>query len=206
MRDTIRALSDQVKFLSSLPNVPPTVQHIPQPPPQQNIGPSLPPQQQQSNNMGMRQPMLNNNPPIPSYMHTQPQSFQQQAPPPPQQQQPPPHHIQQQQQWYTALAAPQASVPATLPQPPPSQPQELTPPPKTEQWDENYLSILHSQDPAKLRDVLQRTNPDLVFPINGTPLVSQAVILTLIHRVSVFVYYRVAVPCVLSLVSSSPYF
>lgn len=185
MRDTIRSLSEQVKFLSSLPNVPPAPQHIAQPPPQQAMGQSLPSQQQQgSSNMTIRQPLPTNNAPMPSYI--QQHSFQQQAPPP-QQQQPPPHHIQQQQQWYTALAAPQASVPATLPQAPPSQPQERTPPPKTEQWDENYLSILHSQDPAKLRDVLQRTNPDLVFPINGTPLVSQAVILTLIHRVCVFV-------------------
>lgn len=188
MRDTIRSLSEQVKFLSTLPNVPPAPQHVSQPPPQQAMGPSLPPQQQGSSNMNIRQPLPTNNAPLPSYMHNQQHSFQQQAPPPPQQQQQQqqPHHIQQ-QQWYTALAAPQASVPATLPQAPPSQPQDRTPPPKTEQWDENYLSILHSQDPAKLRDVLQRTNPDLVFPINGTPLVSQAVILTLIHRVCVFV-------------------
>jgi hypothetical protein len=89
--------------------------------------------------------------------------------------------------WYSAgIAAPQASHPATLPQPPPSQPHsERTPPIKPEQWDEIYLGVLHTQDAAKLRDLLSRTNPELIMPLNGPSLVSQAVILTLVHRVSI---------------------
>jgi len=32
--------------------------------------------------------------------------------------------------------------------------------------------------------LLSRTNPEVVLPLNGPPLVSQAVILTLVHRLS----------------------
>ena len=92
-------------------------------------------------------------------------------------------------QWFN-IAAPQASHPATLlqqQQQPVSVPvPERTPPAKTEDWDDVYLGVLHTQDSLKLRDLLSRTNPDHVFSINGTPLVSQAVILTLVHRVRSF--------------------
>ena len=104
-------------------------------------------------------------------------SYQQQSQPPP----PPVMHGP----WYGAgIAAPQASHPATLPQPPPSQTQpERTPPIKPEQWDEIYLGVLHTQDASKLRELLSHTNPELIMPLNGPSLVSQAVILTLVHRV-----------------------
>jgi len=46
-----------------------------------------------------------------------------------------------------------------------------------------YLDVLTSQDPTRLRSLLSRTNPEVVVPLSGTPLVSQAVILTLVHRV-----------------------
>ena len=92
------------------------------------------------------------------------------------------------QQWYSGIAAPQASHPATIPQPPVTQSQSERTPPVKDQWDEVYLGVLHSQDPTKLRDLLSRTNPDVVLPVNGTPLVSQAVILTLVHRVSVLTF------------------
>ncbi|KAF8969897.1 hypothetical protein BDZ97DRAFT_1915012 [Flammula alnicola] len=187
LEHTVRALSDQVKYLS-ISNPPQTIQHIQPPPqPQQSspAGPSVPQQQGNINSSHMRQPNIPPaNPPLPTYMHSHP-PFQQ---PPPQQQQQQQPHIQQQPQWYSAIAAPQASVPATLPQAPAPQPQqERTPPVKNDQWDENYLGVLHSQDPTKLRDLLARTNPDLVLPLNGPPLVSQAVILTLIHRLSAVV-------------------
>ena len=110
-----------------------------------------------------------NAPPTYSQAHT---SFQ--APPP----QP------QIQHWYSSIAAPQASHPATIPQPPVTQPPTEKTPVKVDQWDEIYLGVLHSQDLTKLRDLLSRTNPDDVFSLNGSPLVSQAVILTLVHRVS----------------------
>jgi hypothetical protein len=96
----------------------------------------------------------------------------------------PPPQPQLHQQWYSGIAAPQASHPATIPQPTATQAQSERSPVKVDQWDEIYLGVLHSQDPTKLRDLLSRTNPDIVLPLNGTPLVSQAVILTLVHRVS----------------------
>jgi hypothetical protein len=120
---------------------------------------------------------------------------QQNMPPP---QQPPnypaPHNFQQppppamHPAWYAPpIAAPQASHPATIPQPPP-QPaqQERTPPIKADQWDDIYLGVLHTQDPSKLRELLSHTNPELIMPLNGPTLVSQAVMLTLVHRVRFF--------------------
>jgi len=96
-------------------------------------------------------------------------NFQTQGPPP-------------QPQWFPpTIAAPQASHPATIPQPPPQT--DRSPPVKSDQWDEIYLSVLHTQDISKLRELLARTNPELIMPVNGQPLVSQAVILTLVHRV-----------------------
>ncbi|TRM62731.1 hypothetical protein BD626DRAFT_498259 [Schizophyllum amplum] len=99
-----------------------------------------------------------------------------QAPPPP-----PP----QMQNWYSSgIVAPQASHP--LVPPPPVTQERMAPPPamKSEQWDEIYLSTLHTQDLNKLRDLLARSDADVVMPPNGPVLVSQAVILTLIHRLA----------------------
>lgn len=123
------------------------------------------------------------NPPPSNYGHTH-NNFQQQQQQQPQQQ---PLHAP----WFASgIAAPQASHPATLPQPPPPQPQpqqERTPPIKPEQWDEMYLGVLHTQDASKLRELLSHTNPELIMPLNGNSLVSQAVILTLVHRLSAVV-------------------
>ena len=165
------------------------------------------PQQQTQNSPGTQAPPLQTNiapshlrqtniapaaANVPTYTQTH-TSFQ--APPP---------QSQLHQQWYSGIAAPQASHPATIPQPPPAtQAQSERSPVKVDQWDEIYLGVLHSQDPTKLRDLLSRTNPDIVLPLNGTPLVSQAVILTLVHRVSVptllncFVYinFHIVVCC-----------
>jgi hypothetical protein len=95
-------------------------------------------------------------------------------------QQLPPQPPLQQNYYASGIAAPQASHPASLP--PPAQ-ADRTPPVKPEQWDEIYLEVLHQQDPTKLRELLARTNPELILPSSGPPLVSQAVILTLVHRV-----------------------
>jgi hypothetical protein len=92
------------------------------------------------------------------------------------------------QPWF-GIAAPQASHPATIPQPPP-QP-ERTPPIKADQWDEIYLGVLHTQEPSKLRDLLAHSNPDVIMPLSGQALVSQAVILTLVHRVCTVALYQV---------------
>ncbi|KAJ3500725.1 hypothetical protein NMY22_g19165 [Coprinellus aureogranulatus] len=41
--------------------------------------------------------------------------------------------------------------------------------------------VLHTQDLAKLRDLLSHSNPDTFMPLNAPSLVSQAVILTLVN-------------------------
>ncbi|KAF9001924.1 hypothetical protein BDQ17DRAFT_1357730 [Cyathus striatus] len=183
LEHTVRTLSEQVKYLSmntsgSLHHLPPSqkAQHSPglgvtQIP--SNIG-------QPSHMRPQNIPPPNNPPPPPNYAHNVP-SYQ-----PPSQ--PPPMHSQ----WFGAnIAAPQASHPATLPPTLPSQSQqqqqERSSPIKPDQWDEMYLGVLHTQDAGKLRDLLSRTNPELVMPLNGSSLVSQAVILTLLHRLSAVV-------------------
>ena len=184
---SVRALSDQVKYLTINNSPPASIHHMQQPQQAQN-SPAGPPQQPMQSNVGsshLRQPIPPANPAPAPYSQPLPQ-FQQQQPF--QQPQPQPQPAMQ-QHWYNGIPAPQASHPATIPQlppaPPPQSERSATPPAKSDQWDEKYLSVLHSQDAGRLRDLLSITNPDLVLPINGTPpLVSQAVILTLIHRVN----------------------
>jgi len=53
-----------------------------------------------------------------------------------------------------------------------------------EDWDENYLAVLATQDLRQLRELLARSNPDAVMPLSGPCPLSQAVVLTLIHRLS----------------------
>ncbi|KAJ7074239.1 hypothetical protein C8F01DRAFT_1099751 [Mycena amicta] len=174
LEHTIRGLTEQVKFLSMNPAGPGAMhQFQPQQPVHNSPGPSVQHAQ----------------PPQP---HLRPQNL----PPAPQPQNYAPHNnFPQQQQpqpvlhpgWYgPAIAAPQASHPAAMPQPPPQQPaqQERTPPIKSDQWDDIYLGVLHTQDPSKLRELLSHTNPELIMPMNGPTLVSQAVILTLVARLS----------------------
>lgn len=173
LEHSVRALQEQVKFLTGNSNVP---RHLQQQQQQPQNSPSGPPAPLQSNIQPphLHQSTMPPNPPVPTYGPQNHMPFQ--APPP---QQPP-----MQQQWYNTIAAPQASHPATIPQPPPTQPAiERSPPVKADQWDEIYLGVLHAQEPGKLRDLLARTDPDLVLPLNGQLLVSQAVVLTLIHRV-----------------------
>lgn len=57
--------------------------------------------------------------------------------------------------------------------------------PAGEDWDDIFLATLQSHDPRQLRDLLARCNPDVIMPVKRelTPI-SQAVVLTLIHRVS----------------------
>lgn len=156
-----------------------SIHHMQQQPQQahNSPGPAVPQMQGNLNQPHLRSqniaPPTSNQPPS-NYSHNH-AAFQQTT-------QPPVMHGP----WFApSIAAPQASHPATIPQPTQNQPhQERTPPVKPEQWDEIYLGVLHSQDASKLRDLLMRTNPDLIMPLNGTSLVSQAVILTLVHRVS----------------------
>jgi hypothetical protein len=178
LEHTVRVLNDQVKFLSAQAAQPVPNHHIQQ---QVQQGPQSSP----ANNLPgggpiPRQPL----PPVPQGPSAYPPHPYQTAPAPiPQQQPPSATAVQQQQQPWFNIAAPQASHPATIPQPQP----ERTPPIKAEQWDDIYLGVLHTQDPAKLRDLLSHSNPDIIMPLNGPSLVSQAVILTLVHRLSAIV-------------------
>lgn len=61
-------------------------------------------------------------------------------------------------------------------------------PVQTEEWDDTYLAILGSQDIRQLRELLARSNPEIVMPMNGNSPLSQAVVLTLVHRVSASIY------------------
>jgi uncharacterized protein YukE len=178
LEHTVRTLSEQVKYLSMG-----SLHHLPQSQQAQNSpGPHIQPPQ-----AAMAQPHLRAQQNMPPPSTQAPAGYGMSSGSFPQQQQPPPvmHPT-----WFpTSIAAPQASHPATLPQPPPQAPaqQDRSPPIKNEQWDELYLSVLHTQDASKLRDLLSRTNPEQIMPLNGTPLVSQAVVLTLIHRLSAVV-------------------
>jgi hypothetical protein len=171
----VRALAEQVKFLSMNPaTAPPSTLHQFQQPQQvrNSPGPSVQ-QHPQATNAHLRQ--QNMPPPQQPQNYPGPHNFPQPPPPP-----------VMHPAWYgPAIAAPQASHPATIPQPPPPPvQQERTPPIKADQWDDVYLGVLHTQDPSKLRELLSHTNPDLIMPLNGPTLVSQAVMLTLVHRLS----------------------
>lgn len=182
LEHNVQTLADQVKFLSHSANLP-----MPGP---SNAAPLLHLQTQansspHSNNHSQLRQVNQPPPTIPvSASYPPASSGNYQAPA----QNHPAH-----QQWYgpaQIIAAPQASHPVTVPQAGPTSAtsenmKERTPPVKPEQWDDIYLSMLHSEDPLKLRELLSKTNPELVMPLNGTSLVSQAVILTLIHRLSV---------------------
>lgn len=122
-------------------------------------------------------------------MNPQPSSYQPHASfqqPPPQQQpqqQPPSTHGP----WFGPnIAAPQASHPAAPPPIPQQQSLPRATPPTSgqpEEWDDAYLSVLGTQDPRQLRELLARSNPEIVMPVNGPSPLSQAVVLTLVHRV-----------------------
>lgn len=127
----------------------------------------------------LRQPNMG---PMPQPAGYQPHtSFQQ---PPPQPQQPQAMHGP----WFGPnIAAPQASHPTAPPPIPPQQTFSRGTPPgpgQQEEWDDAYLAVLGTQDVRQLRELLARSNPEVVMPLNGPSPLSQAVILTLVHRVS----------------------
>jgi len=82
---------------------------------------------------------------------------------------------------------PPPSLPSQMAHIPPVQQSTQSTPqqPRNEDWDEIFLTNLGYQDAKELRDLLSRCGPDLIMPTGGqTSPLSQAVILTLIHRVS----------------------
>lgn len=173
LEQTVKMLSDQVKYLSMNNSVPNTPSHLlsargsPTPPAQTN---------QQQSSMGVNQ--YRHQAQLPAQLVQQsgyPQQhggYQQTLPPPP--------VLHPPQSWFNAnIAAPQASHPAA---PPPVQ--SHTPPGPTEEWDESYLAVLGTQDLRQLRELLARSNPEVVMPLNSTSPLSQAVILTLVHRLA----------------------
>lgn len=87
--------------------------------------------------------------------------------------------------WYSSpnIAAPQASHPIAPPPPPPLPSSQRSPATQSEEWDDTYLAVLGTQDSKQLRELLARSNPEIVMPLNGPGPLSQAVILTLLHRV-----------------------
>ncbi|TCD61419.1 hypothetical protein EIP91_008453 [Steccherinum ochraceum] len=173
LEQSVRLLSEQVKYLSLTTS---------------QAGPS-------GSSMARASPAPSTNSLQTSFRHTNlppvsqvPQNYTQAQPQqhtyvPAQQQQPPPMHGP----WFapSQIAAPQASHPAAPP-PVPAQPMMRTPPPQVqnEEWDDTYLAVLGSQDSRQLRELLARSNPDLVMPLNGGGPLSQAVVLTLVHRLS----------------------
>lgn len=179
LEQSVRMLSEQVKYLSltsssSVSNTSTLNRASPAPSTSGNLtGPfrhaTLPPVTQASTSYAQTQPQQH------AYGPVQ-QQQQQQLP------LPPPMHGP----WFgpSQIAAPQASHPAAPP-PVPSQTLIRTPPPsvQSEEWDDTYLAVLGSQDSRQLRELLARSNPDLVMPLNGNTPLSQAVVLTLVHRV-----------------------
>ena len=173
LEQTVKMLSEQVKYLSINNSVSNTPSHLLSS--QGSPTPPAPTNQQQSGLVGVNQ--YRHQAQLPAQLPQQsgyPQhgGYQQPLPPPP--------VLHNPQPWFnTNIAAPQASHPA-----PPPPVQSHTPPAPTEEWDESYLAILGTQDLRQLKELLARSNPEVVMPLNSAPPLSQAVILTLVHRLA----------------------
>jgi hypothetical protein len=162
MEISIRNLSDQVKALSMA--VHSQTSRI-------SPGPSMQPQHMR--NASVPSPLTNVGP-APSYGS--------------QQQQQPTYQPQPQQQSYNQWMQPQQQQQQQQQQQPQSQSQQQPQPQpqRSEDWDDTFLGVLSTQDHGKLRELLARCNPEVIMPSsgNGQSPLSQAVVLTLIHRVS----------------------
>ncbi|KAI0079997.1 hypothetical protein K474DRAFT_440600 [Panus rudis PR-1116 ss-1] len=169
LEQSVRLLSDQVKYLTlNTPSAGPSNINL-------HNRSSPAPSTSGSYSQLLRQPQVapvSNQPAPGAYGPYQPQ----------QQSQPPMHGP-----WFSSgIAAPQASHP-TAPPPVPAQSAIRTPPPQNEEWDDMYLAVLGSQDSMQLRELLARSDPNVVMPLNGTSPLSQAVVLTLVHRLSTLI-------------------
>ncbi|EUC64992.1 WD40 repeat-containing nuclear protein, putative [Rhizoctonia solani AG-3 Rhs1AP] len=159
MEISIRNLTDQVKALSMAVHSQTT---------RNSPGPSMQPSHMRG--ASIPSPLSSIGQP-PSYGPQQQQQQQQQT-----YQQPQP---QQHQQSYNQWMQPQQQQPQQQSQ---QQPQQ----PRSEDWDDTFLGVLSTQDHGKLRELLARCNPEVIMPSsgNGQSPLSQAVVLTLIHRLS----------------------
>jgi len=84
----------------------------------------------------------------------------------------------QAQNWYSGTIPTQAT--------PPSNTSNVTLPPssKADDYEELFMTVLGSQDMRQLRELLARSSPEVILPASGKSPLSQAIILTLIHRLS----------------------
>ncbi|KZT11432.1 uncharacterized protein LAESUDRAFT_740929 [Laetiporus sulphureus 93-53] len=177
LEQAVRHLSDQVKYLTLNPSA---LAHSA--PNRNSPGASSSSQHAQNLSQLLRQQVLPQVSQAPPYSGQPHGSFQQQ-----QQQQQQPQQQPSMQPWFAPnIAAPQASHPAA---PPPLPPQQMmrSSPAQTEEWDDTYVAVLGTQDFRQLRELLARSNPDVVLPLNGPGPLSQAVVLTLVHRLSALV-------------------
>lgn len=174
MDQTIRAMSEQMKFISmSLPAMS-----------QGSLGsrssgsPSTAASATFSGGQSPMNPAHHRAPTLPSMSSN--------YPPPNYQQGPPPSSLHN--QWYgPPLTGSHGNGQSGLP-PSASQNVMQQPPPPTgprpEEMDDTFLAVLGTQDMKQLRELLARSTPDVIMPTSGTGPLSQAVILTLVHRVS----------------------
>lgn len=93
-------------------------------------------------------------------------------------------------QWYAPpLSGSHGNGQSGLPQSASQNVMQQPPPPtgpRPEEMDDTFLAVLGTQDMKQLRELLARSTPDVIMPTSGTGPLSQAVILTLVHRVSLF--------------------
>ncbi|KZP27861.1 hypothetical protein FIBSPDRAFT_927841 [Athelia psychrophila] len=64
----------------------------------------------------------------------------------------------------------------------------LETPGSSEDWDATFSTALASQNPRRLREVLARSNPEILLPGTHTSPLSQIVILGLLHRLAMALY------------------
>ncbi|KAH8117243.1 hypothetical protein DFH11DRAFT_1724294 [Phellopilus nigrolimitatus] len=176
MDQAIRTLSEQVKFMTlNMPTMS-AMNHPSSIPSRTSPGSSNSAFSAGQSPMGQQHHRSNNLPPMgPSY----PPSYQQaQAPPP----------SSLHNQWYgPSLPGTHGVQPVGPPMSQQMTQQSILPPPpapKTEEWDDTYLAVLGTQDLKQLRELLARSNPEAIMPSNGAGPLSQAVILTLVHRLA----------------------
>ena len=165
MEQSIRALSEQIKLLSIVPPVPHS--NLPT-----RSSPGAPSSGQfGSSNMMQMGPMHHRQPPqIPGItgQHQNFSAFQQPTPP--------------SSQWYGSPVTSHHSSHSQM-QAISQSPSSQTTSGRTEDWDDTYLAVLGTQDLKQLRELLARSSPDVVMPNSGNGPLSQAVMLTLVHRV-----------------------
>lgn len=169
MDQAVRSLSEQIKFLTM--NMP-SMSHassIPSHSSPSGSSTSYLPAGQSP--MGQSHHRSGNMPPM-APTSTYQSSFQQG---------PPPSGVQ----WYGPNLPGQSHGPQQVVQQLQAQPVAAPPAPKTDEWDDTYLAVLSTQDLKQLRELLARSNPEIIMPSNGPGPLSQAVILTLVHRVSI---------------------